>query len=101
VLAFERQVVASLTERVDPRRRAAVAAWVEGCLDDMPEHLRAGVGAQSMMLGAVARVAHRPTSSLVDALDRSPITLLRQYPRLFRSLVLFAEHELADEPTLA
>jgi hypothetical protein len=98
VLAFERQVVASLiADDGTQEHRAAIEAWVDESLADMPEHLRAGVVAESLVLGAAARVARRPPASMVALLDASPIALLRQYVRLFRSLVLFAENELTKD----
>lgn len=74
-------------------------------LDAMPEHLRAGVIAESIFVAALlrvsARMVRRPTDQqiahVLGWLGRSPIALLRQYPRLLRSLVVFAECEAADE----
>ncbi|HEX5614446.1 MAG TPA: hypothetical protein VFZ83_04775 [Acidimicrobiia bacterium] len=104
MLGFERQVVDHLVTTPDPDRRAAVHRWVAGSLADMPEHLRVGVYAESVALAAVARLlraGRRPSDDdvarAVQILDVSPIALLRQYVRLFRSLVLFAEQELAGQ----
>jgi hypothetical protein len=96
MLAFERRVVDALTDVDAPEARAAVEAWVGGVLADMPEPLRAGVLAESALFATVARLRPDPRGlgGLLDRLDRSPIGLLRQYPRLFRSLVLFGELEL-------
>jgi hypothetical protein len=103
MLWFEREVVARLTISDDQRTRDAVADFVDGALHDMPEHLRAGIAVASIGLGSVARVVRpAPASALapgavdpvVRTLDRSPIGPIRQYVRLFRSLVLFAEQEL-------
>ena len=112
MLSFERQLVHSLIasrdggRRADVRdggRRADVApdveSWVDGTLRVMPEHLRAGVAAGSLVLGAWARLRGGEVS--VESLDRSPIGPVRVYVRLFRSLVLFAEEELAAGATLA
>lgn len=98
MLQLERRVVDALVDTEDPAHRAQVVAWVEGTLADMPEVLRAGVLAESVALAAWSRL-RRPasTASLLDSLARSPVGLLRQYPRLFRSLVLFADLELAPE----
>jgi hypothetical protein len=93
VLWFERQVVDQLTTTDDPVRRDEVAAFVEGALRSMPEHLRAAIAAASVFVGAGARVVGVRRLS-VAALDASPIPQLRQYARMFRSLVLFAEQEL-------
>jgi hypothetical protein len=96
VLAFERQVVGHLMSTTDPARRAAVEAYVDGTLRSMPEHLRAGVAAESVLLGAWARLRRRRGGELdLDALDGSPVDVVRQYVRLLRGLVLFAESELA------
>jgi hypothetical protein len=97
VLAFERRVVAALTESTEPDRRAAVAAWVDGCLREMPEHLRAGVAAESLALGgwAALRSGFGHHDDVMEGLARSRLTPVRQYVRLFRSLVLFADLELS------
>ena len=102
MLDFERRVVASLISSADPARRAAVEEFVDGSLRAMPEHLRAGVVAESIVLGAYARVragGRAPgaveTAAVVRRFDGSRLAPVRQYVRLLRSLVLFAEHELA------
>ncbi len=81
----------------DPRRRAEVEAFVDGTLRSMPEHLRAGVAAESVLLGAWDRLRRQGSGDTVDlsALDGSRIDVIRQYVRLLRGLVLFAESELA------
>ena len=61
----------------------------------MPEHLRFSIGSASLVLGGWARVFRPDPSQLVPSLDRSPLAPIRQYVRLFRSLVLFAEQEIA------
>ena len=99
MLWFERHVVASLTETTDPEQRAAIASFVDGTLRAMPEHLRAGVVAESLALGGWARIRRLDADALVTSLRRSPVGLLRQYERLLGSLVLFAENELAVERT--
>jgi len=93
VLWFERQVVSQLTVEPDPARRDEVESFVAGALHAMPEHLRASIGAASIGLGAIARVSGR-SGRIVRSLESSPIPQFRQYVRLFRSLVLFAEQEL-------
>ena len=99
MLWFERHAVASLTETTDAEARAAIHAFVDGTLKAMPEHLRAGVAAESLGLGLWAKVRRVDPGAVVGALARSPIGLLRQYERLLGSLVLFAEHELAVDRT--
>jgi len=95
MLPLERRVVADLTTSTDPEVRRQVEGWVEGTLRDMPDVLRLGVALESLLFAAWAAV-RRPADlhSLLKWLDRSPISLLRSYPRLFRSLVLFGELEL-------
>jgi hypothetical protein len=101
VLWFERQVVDRLVSTPDPRRRAEVTSYVDGTLAAMPEHLRAAIGSASLAFGAwfgVMRPRRSPAGTTVDplvhSLDTSWIPPMRQYVRLFRSLVLFAEQEL-------
>lgn len=102
VLWFERQVVDRLVSTPDPRRRDDITAYVDGTISALPEHLRAAIGAASIAFGgwfSVVRPRARPSDvmtedPLVHALDTSWIPPMRQYVRLFRSLVLFAEQEL-------
>ena len=96
MLRVERDVTRALLGDAEPEHARRVEAWVEGSLDDMSEILRLGVMAESVLVTLWRRV--RPSRSLVDVLDtmeRSPVALLQQYPRLFRSLVLFGDLELA------
>jgi hypothetical protein len=96
MLKLERRVVADLTTAADPEVRAQVERWVDGTLRDMSDLLRLGVAAESVLFSAWVAV-RRPANlhGLLGWLDRSPIALLRSYARLFRSLVLFGELELA------
>lgn len=99
MLGFERDLVATMTTTRDPAVRARVEAWVDGSLTTMPEVLRLGVVAETVAFGTLARLANRgrrgAPDAFVDTLASSRIPLVRQYVRLFRSLVLFAEEELA------
>src|SRR4051812_30971669 len=96
MLDFERELVAALITTSDPRLRREVEAFVEGSLDHMPEFLRLGVLVETLAFSTLARLRdRRDLLGLVALLERSPIPLVRQYVRLFRSLVLFAEQELA------
>ena len=103
MLWFERQVVTTLTATLDEGLRAEVEAYVDETLRAMPEHLRAGMAAESLALGAWARLRgagagrSAPGASL-DRLETSRLDPVRQYVRLLRSLVLFAEHELGHQP---
>jgi hypothetical protein len=105
MLRFEREVVRSLVTSPDDRLRSAVEDYVDGCLRTMPEYLRAGMTAETMVLGAWAGLLGRrggaDPEGLVRLLDRwedSRIGPVNQYVRLLRSLVLFAECEMAPAP---
>jgi hypothetical protein len=109
VLWFERQLVRSLMTpglaRADQQR---IETYVDTTLRSMPEHLRAGVMGESVLLGApsvFARVTGRfDPARLRDrtaAWHESRIDFVRQYARLLQSLVLFAENELVAEPDVA
>jgi hypothetical protein len=70
----------------------------------MPEHLRAGVAAESIVLGASSWFEHRigrldesRLRARVAGWKASKIDPIRQYVRLLESLVLFAENELGPE----
>ena len=95
MLDFERELVAALTTTADPGVRTGVARVVESSLADMPDVLRLGVLVQSLLFGALARLRRGAAEDHAAALERMPIPMARQYVRLFRSLVVFAEHELA------
>ena len=98
MLKLERRVVAALTESSDPELRQAVERWVDGTLQSMSDVLRLGVIAESALFSAWLALARpRDIHGLLEWLDRSPISLLRSYPRLFRSLVLFGELELGPQ----
>lgn len=97
MLPLERRVVADLVTTTDPELHARVEEWVDGTLRDMSDLLRLGVAAESVLFSAWVAL-RRPDDlhGLLRWLDRSPVSLLRSYPRLFRSLVLFGELELAE-----
>jgi hypothetical protein len=103
VLWFERQVVGALMNPdLDADTRAAVESYVAGTLQSMPEHLRAGVVAESIALGGRSWIEQRAGrfdgARLHERLMRwkhSRVDVIRQYVRLLESLVLFAENELA------
>jgi hypothetical protein len=72
----------------------------------MPEHLRAGVLAESLALGSRSWIEQRAGRFDRDRLQtrltrwkHSSIDPVRQYVRLLESLVLFAENELAPSPS--
>jgi hypothetical protein len=90
-----------MNPEIDPATRAAVEDYVDRTLAEMPEHLRFGVAAESMVFGARSRVedalGRLDRERLLRRLDRwkaSPLDPIRQYVRLLESLVLFAENEL-------
>ena len=105
MLRFEREVVGSLIGSPDQSVRSSVEAFVDGSLRDMPEHLRAGVLGESVLLGtyvaalrAAGRMAPGDAEALahqVDSWETSRIGVLRTYVRMMKSLVVFAENELA------
>ena len=103
MLWFERQVVGALmSSTLDDRARVAVESYVDETLRSMPEHLRAGVLAESLLFGARPRLARAlgraDNAGLHARIERwrtSRIDFVRQYVRLLHSLVLFAENELA------
>ena len=100
MLWLEREVVASLSADVEPAQRAAIEAYVEGVLQDMPDHLRLGVAGESVVLGAGIRLARligssRSLPDWLETFERNPIGPIRQYARLLSSLTIFAIEELA------
>jgi hypothetical protein len=102
MLWFEREVVATLVSpALDTAQRSAVEKYVDDSLRAMPEHLRAGVAAESVLFGAWPRIQRlfggldrRALDGRVERWKGSRFDLIRQYVRLLQSLVLFAEHEL-------
>ncbi|HEY8523359.1 MAG TPA: hypothetical protein VIL48_00245 [Acidimicrobiales bacterium] len=106
MLWFERVVAGALVTNPDPAVRSAVEAFVDGSLRNMAEPIRAGVAAESLVLGAYAaalraagRLDDEELRHRLDAWERGPIGPLRQWVRLMRGLVLFAENELAGPAT--
>lgn len=102
MLWFEREVVGALVTSSRPPVRSAVEAFVDGTLRDMAEWMRAGLAAESLLLGAYVAVlrTRRPLDGqglreLLGRWETSRIGPLAQYVRAMRSLVLFAENELA------
>jgi hypothetical protein len=103
MLWLEREVVATLVSpTLDDRQRSAIESYVDESLRAMPEHLRAGVAAESLVFGTWPRFQQRlgrlDSAALAARVERwksSRFDLIRQYVRLLQSLVVFAEHELA------
>jgi hypothetical protein len=106
VLSFERSVVGALMDpALDDDRRRAITEYVDTNLRSMPEHLRAGVFAESIMLQTWVRLGTRPGTlderrlrTRVERWQHSRIDVVRQYVRLLQSLVLFAENGLVPAP---
>ncbi len=100
MLAFERRAVAALTTARDDDLRRAVDAYVDGSLRAMPDFLRIGVAVESAVLGAWSRVLvgsggrAAPLRGRLGRWESGPIGPVRQWARLMRSLVLYAENEL-------
>jgi hypothetical protein len=91
-----------MNPEIDAATRVAVAEYVDRTLKEMPEHLRFGVAAESMVFGAPSRfedaLGRLDRERLLGRLERwkaSSLDPIRQYVRLLESLVLFAENELA------
>ena len=103
MLSFRRRAIAALLTSIDAAHRPAAQAWVDGALADMPEHLKLGVAADSVLLSAWARVKHPAGATdaelleLLASWETSRLPPVRQYSRLLGSLVLFAEYELVPE----
>ena len=105
MLWFERQVVSTLmSPNLDAGTRSAVEAYVSTTLHSMPEHLRAGVAAETLVLGGRSWLEHRlgrfdprRLPARIDRWRTSKIDPIRQYVRLLHSLVLFAENEFAPD----
>jgi hypothetical protein len=97
---LEGRVVDAIAGEDDARTGGAITEFVDSSLAAMPQHLRLGVALESLGLGAWVRLRHGPNPD-ADAIRRSitgwehnPIGVVRQYPRLLSSLVIFAQQEL-------
>ena len=105
MLWLEREVVASLVSPdLGNEERSAVEQYVDESLQSMPEHLRIGVAAESLLFGALPRLQEalgrydrRSMDARVERWKASRFDPVRQYVRLIQSLVLFAQHELVAE----
>jgi hypothetical protein len=105
MLWLEREVVASLVSpALGDEERSAVEQYVDESLQSMPEHLRIGVAAESLLFGAwprlqeaLGRYDRRSMDARVERWKASRFDPVRQYVRLIQSLVLFAQHELVAE----
>ena len=91
-----------MNPEIDAKTRAAVEEYVDRTLQEMPEYLRFGVAAESVVFGAHSRFedarGRLDRERMLRRLDRwkaSSLDPIRQYVRLLESLVLFAENELA------
>ena len=103
MLWFEREVVAALVGSDDPGVRSSVEAFVDGSLRDKPEHLRLGLAGESILLGGYAAALRAlgrldrddALAARLNSWETGPIGVVRQYVRAMKSLVIFAENELA------
>ena len=104
MLPYERRVVDALLSSDDPGRRQVVADHTSAALAAMPEVIRAGIAGETVLLGSwsAARRRGRPLDPVDELawLESHPLGLVRQWVRALRSLVLFAEQELAADDTL-
>ena len=97
---LEGRVVDALAGKDDDRTDGAISAFVGSSLDAMPQHLRLGVALESIGLGTWVRLRHGtdPGPAVIrrcmEGWEHSPIGVVRQYPRLLSSLVIFAQQEL-------
>ena len=104
MLWFERQVVGALLADVEPAHRPAIESYVDGALRALPEHVRLGVAAESVALtgwATVDRLVRRdgPAGPRLKPLESSPLLPVRQYVRLFRTLVTMARYEQPEVAT--
>jgi hypothetical protein len=105
MLWFEREVVATLVSpTLDDQRRSQVETYVDDSLRSMPEHLRAGVAAESLLFGVWPRLQQLlgnydrgSMNTRLECWKASRFDPVRQYVRLLHSLVLFAEYELTPD----
>lgn len=105
--SFRNRVVDALLAPLDPLQRGRAEAFVEGSLADLPQHLRLGIFADSVLLEIVTRATHggripdeATLRGLVERWEANPLTPIRQYARLLSSLVLFADVETRPDDTV-
>jgi hypothetical protein len=97
---LEGRVVSALAGEDDARTGGAVSEFVGSSLAAMPQHLRLGVALESVGLGVWVRLRHgldpdaRTIRHSIAGWEHNPIGVVRQYPRLLSSLVIFAQQEL-------
>jgi hypothetical protein len=97
---LEGRVVTALAGDDDQRTGGAITTFVDTSLAAMPQHLRLGVALESVGLGMWVRLRHGPDPDpaairrSMTGWEHHPVGVVRQYPRLMSSLVLFAQHEL-------
>jgi hypothetical protein len=102
----ERSVVAALLPDASPAHHHAVVGHVKRALASMPEHLRLGVAAESVLLTVIVRLRKHPVDDVeavrteLELWQENRIGVIRQYVRMFTSLVMFADLELADDIVL-
>ena len=110
MLWFEREVVGALIDprSSDPEARSRSRRSSTARCATCPSTCALGVVGESVLLGTYAgalradrpapgRRCRRPWPSCSTGGRRARIGVLRQYVRMMKSLVLFAENELAPE----
>lgn len=101
MLWLESRVVAALAGPDDLRHDGAISEFVDSTLRAMPQHLRLGVALESVALGVWVRIRSgaEPDAEAVAChlatFEANPIGVIRLYPKLLASLVIFAQEELA------
>jgi hypothetical protein len=99
---LEDRVVGALAGADDARTGGAISEFVATTLAAMPQHLRLGVALESLGLGVLTRIRYGVDPDdgqirrAIESWERFPVGLVQLYPRLFASLVLFAQQELAE-----
>ena len=98
MMLLERRVVTALLSTEDDAQRRAVVEFADGSLAAMPEILRFGLSAITVLLTAwtaLGRLVGRDRSDaeVLAWVQDHPVGLVRQWVRALRSLVLFAELE--------
>jgi hypothetical protein len=105
MLRFEREVVTALGSAPDQPTRSAVEAFVDGSLRAMSEPARLGILVETVLLGSYIKllaVTGQPGGpddlrARLARWETGRVGVVRLYVRLFRSLVLLSENELAEQ----
>ena len=79
-------LAAAVADRIGVQSEEGVAYAVDR-LHDLPFHVRAGVDALALALATAG------PERAIEAADTLPLPFVGMYPKLVRSLILFAEYE--------